>query len=92
LIVIAEILWPIAFVVAAFRLAKALEAFAPKNSSDEEKEDPYNVDIPNDLLAIATAENEVWAQEEVVRVIRERYENLRDWNKVRAAMGVGRID
>ena len=88
---IAEILWPIAFVVAAFRLSKALEAFAPRRSEKEE-EDPYNVDIPNDLLAIATAENEVWAQEEVIRVIRERYENLRDWNKVRAAMGVGRID
>jgi len=90
--VIGEILWPIAFVVAAFRFSKALEAFAPKRSDKEEEEDPYNVDIPNDLLAIATAENEVWAQEEVIRVIRERYENLRDWNKVRAAMGVGRID
>lgn len=89
---IADILWPIAFVVACYRIAKALEAFAPKADSSDEGEDPYSVDIPNDLLAIATAENEVWAQEEVVRVIRERYENLRDWNKVRAAMGVGRID
>jgi len=28
----------------------------------------------------------------VMRVIRERYEELGDWNKVRTAMGVGRID
>jgi len=37
-------------------------------------------------------ERESWAQEEVFRAIRERYEELRDWNKVRAAVGVGRID
>jgi len=37
-------------------------------------------------------ENEVWAQEEVMRVVRERYEELGDWNKVRVAVGVGRID
>lgn len=91
MIVIGDILWPIAFVVACYRLAKALEAFAPKVSESRD-EDPYNAEIPDDLMAIAVTENEVWAQEEVVRVIRERYEDLRDWNKVRAAMGIGRID
>lgn len=46
-------------------------------------------DIPEDLMAVAMQETEVWAQEEVVRVIQERYEALKDWNRVRSAMGVG---
>jgi len=50
------------------------------------------VDIPDDLIAVALQENEVWAQEEVTRVIREKYDAYKDWNKVRAAMGLGRRD
>jgi hypothetical protein len=50
------------------------------------------VEIPNDLVAVAMQERESWAQEETLRAIRERFEDLRDWNKVRAAVGVGRID
>lgn len=47
------------------------------------------VEIPEDLLALAMTEQEVWAQEETVRVMRERYEALKDWNKVRIAFGIG---
>lgn len=53
---------------------------------------PAAVDIPDDLIAVALQENEVWAQEEVTRVIREKYDAYKDWNKVRAAMGLGRRD
>ena len=53
---------------------------------------PAPVELPDDLVAVAMQERESWAQEEVLRAIRERYEELRDWNKVRAAVGVGRID
>ena len=53
---------------------------------------PPAVDIPEDLIAVALQENEVWAQEEVTRVIREKYEAYKDWNKVRLAMGLGRRD
>ena len=49
-------------------------------------------DIPEDLIAVALQENEVWAQEEVTRVIREKYDAYRDWNRVRMAMGLGRRD
>lgn len=52
---------------------------------------PPAVEIPDDLVAVALQENEVWAQEEMTRVIREKYEQYRDWQKVRAAMGIGRI-
>ena len=50
---------------------------------------PEAVDVPEDLLALAMQENEVWAQEELLRVMRERYETYRDWNRVRSAMGLG---
>ena len=53
---------------------------------------PAPVEIPEDLVAVANQENTAWAQEEVLRVMRERYEDLRDWNKVRGAFGVGRIE
>ena len=49
------------------------------------------VDVPEDLLALAMQENEAWAQEELLRVIRERYELYHDWNRVRSAMGIGRL-
>ena len=87
---IGDILWPLAFMLAVFRFSQAIEAFAPK--SDQRPEDLAPQEVPEDLMAIAMQENEAWAQEEVLRVIRERYESLQDWNKVRVAMGIGRID
>lgn len=87
---IGDILWPLAFILAVFRFSQAIEAFAPK--SDQRSEGLAPEDVPDDLIAVAMQENEAWAQEEVLRVIRERYESLKDWNKVRVAMGIGRID
>ena len=49
-------------------------------------------EVPADLIAVAMLESEAWAQEETLKAMRERYETLRDWNRVRAAFGVGRID
>lgn len=45
-------------------------------------------EVPQDLIALAMNERELWAQEEMVRAMRERYETLKDWNLVRAAFGV----
>jgi hypothetical protein len=61
-------------------------------SSWRKDETPVQEEIPEDLVALAMQENEAWAQEELLRVMRERYEELRDWNKVRSAVGIGRID
>lgn len=55
-------------------------------------EEPADLDIPDDLAALALGENEKWAQEETIKVIRERYATYRDWNQVRAAMGVAQRD
>jgi hypothetical protein len=45
-------------------------------------------DVPQDLVALALNERELWAQEEMLRAMRERYETLKDWNMVRSAFGV----
>lgn len=50
-----------------------------------------SVEIPEDLVALAMAHRESWAQEDLLRVIREQYDELQDWNRVRAAMNIGRM-
>lgn len=47
--------------------------------------------IPDDLAALAFNETEAWAKEEVLRAIREKYEEYHDWQKVRVAFGVARM-
>lgn len=47
--------------------------------------------IPDDLEALAMTESETWAQEDVRGIIRERYAQLKDWNKVRIAVGIGEM-
>ncbi len=87
---IGDILWPLAIAYSAYTFSQALvQVFArPTQVPDGQK----SVNVPDDLVAVAMQENEAWAQEEVLRAITERYEKLNDWNKVRFAMGVGRID
>jgi transcription elongation factor GreA-like protein len=85
-----HVLWASVAVYALHTVLQAVALFAPTI----ENEDFPNelVEVPDDLLAVASQERESWAQEEVVRAMRERYEELKDWNKVRGAFGVGRID
>lgn len=47
--------------------------------------------IPDDLEALAMRESEPWAQDDLRDVIKERYRNLNDWQKVRRAMGIGEL-
>lgn len=53
------------------------------------REQRRSTPIPNDLEAVILAESEKWAQEELRQDIRDRYVAFGDWNKVRAAVGVG---
>lgn len=82
--------WPAVTAYGLWRYAPVLTRFAPGAGSVV----PVAVDmqVPDDLVAFAMQEREAWAQEEVLRAVRERYDTLRDWNKVRAAVGIGRID
>lgn len=87
---LAHILWAAVVVYAVHKIADVAGRFAPVRPEAALPAAP--VELPEDLMAVAMQERESWAQEEVLRAIRERYEELRDWNKVRAAVGVGRID
>lgn len=83
-------LWAAVAYYAVTRLADVVALFAP--SANPSTVIPEAAEIPDDLMALALAEKEVWAQEEVARVIREKYEMYQEWNKVRMAMGLGRRD
>jgi len=88
---LAHALWAAVAVYAIHRLSAVLDRFAPVRSGPEDAAAPL-VEIPEDLVAVAMKERESWAQPETLRAIRERYEELKDWNRVRSAVGIGRID
>jgi hypothetical protein len=84
-------IWAAVVLASVFRVCKVALAFAPHRATATAT--AYDeIDVPEDLVAYAMQEREAWAQEEVLRAVRERFEELRDWNKVRSAVGIGRID
>ena len=62
-------------------LTLTLEAKTPKPIEE----------LPDDLVAWAMQETEKWAQDSALKVARERYDALKDWNRVRAAVGIGDV-
>lgn len=80
-------LWRFAQVIERLGLAfvERLGDFRPVRES---LAPPPPAAIPDDLAALAFNETEAWAKEEVLRVIREKYEEHHDWQKVRVAFGV----
>ena len=88
--VLIAVIWA-AVTVYAIRQAVAVAVqWAPQRKALVE--DAYDTTVPEDLLALAMQYPEAWAQEDMVKAIREKYDALRDWNRVRAAFGVGRVD
>ena len=83
-----HLIWA-AVAVYAIRTAASIVHSSPARAVVE-KDEP--VEIPEDLVALSMQHSESWAQEDLLRVIREKYEELRDWNRVRSAMSIGRID
>jgi hypothetical protein len=89
--VVTNVLWAGVAAYGIWRWAQVAEQFAPVPADPIEA--PVAIkDIPEDLMALAMTERESWAQEELVRVIQERYDTLKDWNRVRSSMGVGIIN
>ena len=80
---IAAVLWPLVVAYGLWRFAQVAERFAPKV---EEKREP--VIVPDDLVGWAQTYPDQWAQDDAIRVITEKYAMLRDWNKVRVAVGL----
>ena len=84
---LADLTWPLAVVASVYRLATAWERFSP--ALPPESPASAGVVVPEDLVALAMTESELWAQEEMLKAMREKYELYGDWNRVRSAFGVG---
>lgn len=83
-----SVIWA-AVVVYAARLAAA--AVVPWHPVATPAALPDPVDVPDDLVALAMAQSEPWAQEDMVKAMRERYEQYGDWDRVRSAFGIGHL-
>jgi hypothetical protein len=92
----ATVLWAGVVVYAVWRVSAVFErvglAFVERLADFKPQREsfapPPPPPIPDDLAALAFNETEAWAKEEVLRAIREKYEEHLDWQKVRVAFGV----
>lgn len=84
------LLWPGVGAYAVWRWAAVAERWAPARA--DLTPDPKDAPVPDDLVALAMTHSEPWAQEDTLKAMRERYAELQDWQKVRFAFGVGRVD
>lgn len=79
------------FALLVWRLEVLVRAFLPDILAHRERvqtantSTPQREPLPPDLEAIATAETEPWAQEQVRAAILDEYEQRRDWDAVRNA-------
>lgn len=81
-----HVVWAGVAIFAILQIRAMVQQFVPVTAAATQG----MVELPEDLVALAMNEKESWAQEEVVRAMRERYDTLKDWNLVRTAFGVAR--
>lgn len=86
---LSHLLWAAVVVYAVHRVATVAEQFAPVKPDAAASE---QVPVPDDLVAFAMSHSEQWAQEDALRAVQQSYDTWKDWNRVRAAMGIGRMD
>lgn len=77
-----------AFAAVGHAFVERLGDFKPQR---EDFSPPAPPAIPDDLAALAMGQSEAWAKEDVLKAIREKYEEHSDWNKVRVAFGLARM-
>lgn len=83
-----HLLWASVCAYAIWRVCQVVERFAPAAREFDVSE----VVLPEDLIAYSMSFSESWAQEDAIKAIRQSYEKWKDWNRVRASMGIGRVD
>jgi hypothetical protein len=83
-----HLVWAAVASYGIWRFANVLEKFVPLSTNEDTPAIPPLVEVPEDLVGMAMLERESWAQEELLRAMRERYEDLKDWNLVRSAFGL----
>lgn len=86
------VLWPAVAAYAVWRVAAVADQWAPARRPAPEAGPSRDIVVPDDLVALALTHTEQWAQEDTIRAMRERYAELGDWQKVRFAFGIGRLD
>lgn len=86
------LVWASVVLVILWRVDLIAHAVLSLHTVPASTHDAEAVVIPDDLEAFALEEVELWAQEQVRDVIRERYTDLKDWNLVRRAVGIGDRD
>lgn len=86
---IASLAWTASAVLFVARSDRFLNRWLDARQTQTTDRSP--IAIPDDLIGFAMAETEKWAQDSVLKVIRERYDEFKDWNKVRAAIGVAQV-
>lgn len=84
---IAHLIWAAVAIYAVHSAVRVALAFVPSSPSSGEE-----VVLPEDLIAYAMSFTEQWAQEDCLKAIRQSHEKWKDWNRVRAAMGIGRLE
>ena len=82
----AHLLWAAVVVYTVHTVATLVREGRPAAAQEQVLE------VPQDLIAYAMSFSETWAQEDAMRAIQQSYEQWKDWNRVRAAMGIGRMD
>lgn len=87
MILLVHLLWSGVAAYAIWRISQVVELFAPSSTASGEE-----VVLPEDLIAYAMSFTEPWAQEDCLKAIRQSHEKWKDWNRVRAAMGIGRLE
>jgi hypothetical protein len=89
LALLGTVVWAGVAVYGIWRMARVLDRFVPVQTAGSATAQANDFAmVPADLVAIAMMESEPWAQDDMMRVIRERYNTFGDWNRVRAAIGV----
>lgn len=63
------------------------------NASNVSTPDPITVPVvvPDDIVARALSESEPWAQDDLILLAKEKYGKLKDWQKVRRAIGIAEM-
>jgi hypothetical protein len=70
------------------------QAFANANTTPTSRLVTPNraqIELPDDLNALAMEESESWAQDDTRALIRDKFLELGDWQKVRRVMGIGEL-
>lgn len=95
---LASALWVLLGLYAVRRIDCAVQRWLDLQVVAQEATMPP-LEIPEDIVALAHTYSEAWAQEDVLKAARERFEATRDsaipvnqrWNLVRKALGIGTL-